>query len=121
MPWFSTRSTACSTTAARSMSASVSCSSSTLRASFTASCRGWALLRLLLHRDAHFLAYEADRGLGQVADDALHVAADVAHFGELGRLDLDERRPDERREPSRDLGLPHAGGADEDDVFGRHV
>ena len=33
-----------------------------------------------------------DRELGEVADDRLDVAADVADLGELRRLDLDERR-----------------------------
>ena len=79
------------------------------------------LLGLRLHLGAHLLLDEADAGLGQVADDALDVAADVADFGELGRLDLDERRTDELGEPAGDLGFADAGGADQDDVLGRHV
>ena len=46
---------------------------------------------------------------------------DVADLGELGRLDLDERRAGEPRQPARDLGLPDAGGADQDDVVGRDL
>ena len=38
------------------------------------------------------LALEPDRFLDQVAGDLLDVAADIADLGELGRLDLDERR-----------------------------
>ncbi|HSB35379.1 MAG TPA: hypothetical protein VLH41_00795, partial [Thermoanaerobaculia bacterium] len=34
------------------------------------------------------LPHHLDRDLRQVANDRLHVAADVAHFGELGGLDL---------------------------------
>ena len=59
--------------------------------------------------------------LGQVADDGVHVLADVADLGELGRLDLDERRVGQPRQPARDLGLAHAGGADHEDVLGRDL
>ena len=38
------------------------------------------------------LARLLDRRLGEIADDGIDVAADVADLGELGRLDLDERR-----------------------------
>ena len=57
------------------------------------------------------LARLLDRDLDQVADDRVDVAADVADLGELGRLDLDERRVGEPREPARDLGLADAGRA----------
>ncbi len=36
-----------------------------------------------------------DRGLDEIADDLLDVAADIADLGELGRLDLDEGRAGE--------------------------
>ena len=64
---------------------------------------------------------QADGGLGQVADHALDVAADVADLGVLGRLDLEERGADELGEPAGDLGFADAGGADQDDVLGRDV
>ncbi len=67
------------------------------------------------------LARLLDRGFGQVADDRVDVAADVADFGEFGRLDLDERRVGEPREPARDLGLAHAGRADHQDVLRRDL
>jgi hypothetical protein len=35
---------------------------------------------------------DGDRRVDQIADDLFHVAPDIAHFGELGRLDLQERR-----------------------------
>ena len=57
------------------------------------------------------LARLLDRDLDQVADDRVDVAADVADLGELGRLDLDERRVGEPRQAARDLGLAHAGRA----------
>ena len=66
------------------------------------------------------LALEADRFLDEVAGDLLDVAADVADLGELGRLDLDERRVGEAGEAAADLGLAAAGGADHQDVLGRH-
>src|SRR6516165_10633277 len=57
-----------------------------------------------------------DGDFHQIADDLLDVAADVAHFGELGRLDLDERRGREPGETAGNLGLAYAGGADHEDV-----
>ena len=62
-----------------------------------------------------------DRQLGQVADDRLDVAADVADLGELRRLHLDERRLRQLGEAARDLGLPDAGRPDHDDVLGRDL
>jgi hypothetical protein len=38
------------------------------------------------------LAHGRDRDLDQIAHDLLDVAADIADLGELGRLDLEERR-----------------------------
>ena len=70
---------------------------------------------------AHALAGHVDRDLDEVADDLLHVAADVADLGELGRLDLHERRLGEAREAARDLGLADAGGPDHQDVLGQHL
>ena len=66
----------------------------------------------------------ADHGQGafhQVADDLVDVAADVADLGELGRLDFQERRLGEAGEAPGDLGLADAGGADHQDVLGRHL
>jgi hypothetical protein len=59
--------------------------------------------------------------LGQVADDGVDVAADVADLGELGRLDLDEGRVGQPRQAARDLGLADAGGADHQDVLRRDL
>src|SRR5262245_53697284 len=77
--------------------------------------RAHANLLLLL------LAHHVDGELGQLADDRLDVAADVADLGELGGLDLDEGRLGELGEPPRDLRLPDAGRADHDDVLGRDL
>ena len=67
------------------------------------------------------LAHQPDARLDQVADDLLDVAADIADLGELGRLDLDERRAGELGQAARDLGLADAGRADHQDVLGQHL
>ena len=64
---------------------------------------------------------ELHADLGEVADDRLDVAADVADLGELRRLDLEERRAGEPRQAARDLGFADAGRADHDDVLRRDL
>src|SRR5579862_3649639 len=71
----------------------------------------------LLHGLDAFGLHHLHGGLGEIADHRVDVAADVADFGELGRLDLDERRPGEPGEPPRDLGLADAGRPDHEDVL----
>jgi hypothetical protein len=79
------------------------------------------LLGLVLDREPAALLLEPDCLLDEVAGDLLDVAADIADLGELGRLDLDERRVGELREAAADLGLAAAGGADHQDVLGRDL
>jgi hypothetical protein len=67
------------------------------------------------------IAYQHDRGLDQVANQALDIAAHVADLGVLGRLCLDERRTYEHRQPAGDLGLADAGRADQHDVLGGYL
>ena len=67
------------------------------------------------------LAGLLDRRVGEIADNGVDVAADVADLGELGRLDLDERRVDKSRQAARDLGLAHPRRADHQDVLGRDL
>ena len=62
-----------------------------------------------------------DRRFGEIADDRVDVAADIAHLGELGRLDLDERGVGEAREAARDFCLAHARRADHQDVLRRDL
>ena len=78
---------------------------------------GGAVAHLARLRFARLL----DRDVDQIADDRVDVAADVADLGELGRLDLDERRIGEPREAARDFGLAHAGRADHQDVLRRDL
>jgi hypothetical protein len=59
--------------------------------------------------------------LRQVADDGVHILAHIAHFGELGGLDLDEGRIGQLGQAARDLGLAHARGADHEDVLRRDL
>ena len=55
-------------------------------------------------------------GVYQVPDQVFHVAAHVAGFAEFGGIPLDERDPDLLGNELDQVGLAHAGGADEDDV-----
>jgi hypothetical protein len=73
------------------------------------------------HILAHVFAGHGDGGIGQVADDLLDIAADITNLGELGRLDLQEGRAGELREPAADLGLADAGRADHQDVLRKHL
>src|SRR5262249_62097280 len=66
-------------------------------------------LRPRQHVLASLLAGLRDRGLDQVAHDLLDVAADITDLGELGGLDLDERRAGELGKAAGDLGLADAG------------
>ncbi len=80
-----------------------------------------SFLRPRAHAARRLLAGLLDADLDQVAHDAVDVAADVAHFGELGRLDLDERRVGEPRQATGNLGLAHSGRADQQDVLRRDL
>jgi hypothetical protein len=84
-----------------------------------------ALHRGLAGGQAHGLAaavaLQPDGFLDQVAGDLFHVAADIADLGELGRFHLDEGRVGQLGEAAADLGLAAAGGADHQDVLGRHL
>lgn len=70
------------------------------------------LLAVLFLADTH-------AGLNQIADDALHVAADIADLGEFRRLNLDERRVHQPGQAARNFSLAYARRADHQDVF-RH-
>jgi hypothetical protein len=67
------------------------------------------------------VANHVDRAFHQVTHHAFDVATDVSHLGELGRFNLHERRTGQPRQAAGDLGLPDAGGADEDDVVRRDL
>src|SRR5207344_1612393 len=79
------------------------------------------VLRARAHAAHRLLARLLDADLDQVAHDGVDVAADITDFGELGRLDLDERRLGESRQAPRDLGLADAGRPDHQDVLRRDL
>ena len=56
--------------------------------------------------------HHRDRALNQITHHRVNIAADVANLGELGGLNLGERRVGEVRKPAGDLGLADAGGTD---------
>jgi len=64
------------------------------------------------------LALLLDRDIDEIAHDGIDVLADIADLGELGCLDLDERRVGQPGQPARDLGLADSGGTDHQDVLG---
>ncbi len=77
-------------------------------------------MRLGLHILAALFTHQRDGNLDQIADDLLHVAADIADFGELGRFHLDERCTSEPPgETAGNLRLADAGRSDHQYVL-RH-
>src|SRR5262245_21682517 len=54
------------------------------------------------------LPHQADRTIDQLTDDALHVAAVVADFGVLRRLNLEKRRASQLRQAAGNLRFAHA-------------
>ena len=66
-------------------------------------------------------ANHLDRNIGQVPDNRLHVASDIADFGELGRFNFDEGGVGQSGQSSRDLGFTDAGRADHQDIFWRYL
>ena len=68
---------------------------------------------------AHFgLTRLFDGNFSQVADDGIHILANIPHLGELGGFDLDEGSIRQTGQAAGDLGLAHARGADHEDVLG---
>ncbi len=76
---------------------------------------------LVLNRFALLVADHADGRFDQIADNLLHIAADIANFSELGRFNFQKRRIGELGEAPRDLGFPDAGWPDHQDVFWRDL
>src|SRR3546814_4140601 len=62
----------------------------------------------------------SDLFFDQIANNLLHVTADIADFSELGRLHLYERRVGQLGQAARNFGLAAARGAYHQDVLGRH-
>ena len=66
------------------------------------------------------LAHQLDGDIGEIADDAVHFLAHIAHFGELGRFHLDEGGVGQLGQTTGDLGLADPGRAYHQDVFRGH-
>src|SRR5262249_14187392 len=85
----------------------------------------YTLLGVLLRARLHVLALPfarlRDCDFDEIAHDLLDVAADIAHFGEFRRLDLEEWRACEPGEAAGDFGLADAGRTDHQDVLGQHL
>jgi hypothetical protein len=64
------------------------------------------------------LAHRVDGQLHQIPHHGFHIAAHIAHLGELGGLHLVKGRIGQQRQAPGDFGFAHARGADQDDVFG---
>ena len=71
-----------------------------------------------LNTFAAAFAQHVQAGIDQVADDAVHIAADVADLGKFRRFDLEERRLRQLGQPAGDFCLAAAGGADHQYVLG---
>ena len=67
---------------------------------------------------AHVLAGGVDRGINQIADDLLNIAANITNFGELRGFNLDKRRFGQTRQAAADFGFTNTSGPDHQDVFG---
>ncbi len=89
-------------------------SASSTRSSAASSARAFHARGFLFARHLH-------RDFRQFLDDRVHLAADVADLGELGRLDLHEGGFGQSCQAPRDLGLAAAGGADHQDVLRRDL
>jgi len=68
-----------------------------------------------------FTPHQCNRLVDKVAYHGLNIPTHIADLGELGRLDLDERRIGQTRQTARNLGLAHAGGANHQDVLRRDL
>ena len=77
-------------------------------------------LRARLDVFALALARLCNGDLDQVAHDLLDVAPDVANFGELGRLDLEEWRVGEFGQTAGNLGLADTRRPDHQDILRQH-
>ena len=78
------------------------------------------LFGLVLHDRPPPFLFKPDGLFDQITRNLLHITADIADLGEFGRLNLYEGRIRKLGEAARNLGLAAPGGANHQDVFGRH-
>ena len=65
-----------------------------------------------------FRTDHADRQFHEIADHGFHIPAYVADFGELAGLDFEKGRLSQTRQATRNLGFPHAGRSNHNDILG---
>ena len=65
-------------------------------------------------------AYHFHGGIGQIANNRIHFLTDVAHFGEFGRFNFDERRIRQLSQTTGDFSFTDTGRADHQDIFRGH-
>jgi hypothetical protein len=75
-------------------------------------------LGLCLYIVAHLHPGIIDSNIDKIAHDGIYVPANIANFGELRRLDLEEGRFRELGEAAANLGLADPGWSDHQDVLG---
>ena len=68
-----------------------------------------------------FLSHHVNGNLGEVANHALHIAADVTHFSKLGGFNFQERRIRHPRQTTGNLSLADTGRANHDDVLRDYI
>ncbi|MDT4867929.1 hypothetical protein FQZ97_1028640 [compost metagenome] len=70
-----------------------------------------------LHLVALLFTHETDGRFHQITDDLFNIAANIAHFGKLGGLNLDERGAGKLGQTTGDFRLANAGWSDHQNVF----
>src|ERR1700756_3315829 len=63
----------------------------------------------------------SDRGLNEIADDLLDIAANIADLGEFRRLDLQKRCARKLGQAAGNLGLTATGRPYHQDIFRQHL
>ena len=67
------------------------------------------------------LTDEFDADVSKIADDRIHIAADITHFGEFGGFDFDEGCIGQTGETPRNFGFANAGRTNHEDVLWRDL
>ena len=73
---------------------------------------------LFAHLFAHSFAGAVNGNVQQIADNRLHIAADIAYLGKFGCFHLNERRFGQPCQTAGNFGFADAGGTDHQNVLG---
>ena len=63
---------------------------------------------------------KSDGGFHQVADNGIHIPADIADFGKFCRFDFDKRSLHDLRQTAGDFRFSASGRPDHENVFRSH-